>query len=235
MNTCDATMLLRLSMSLVFGAIIGIERQWHHKTAGIKTNTLVSIGSTVFTLVSAAAFGEHNNNPAQVAAGVVAGVGFIGGGVIMRRSGNVQGINTAATLWAAASLGVVIGVGYYFLAIIVFAAILFVQFALRWVATAIDRKSGSLISWVTYKIAVDFQASASGEVHGLWGEFARQRGVQIQHYSEVAGSGDSSSLNACLGLSEARASEMAGLSKRFAETAGVTKVVWSQEAVTASE
>jgi putative Mg2+ transporter-C (MgtC) family protein len=226
---------LRLSMSLLFGAIIGIERQWHHKTAGIKTNTLVSIGSTVFTLVSATGFGSINNNPAQVAAGVVAGVGFIGGGVIMRRSGNVQGINTAATLWAAASLGVVIGVGYYFLAIIVFAAILFVQLVLRLAAAAIDMKSGSVIPLVTYKIAVDFQASAADQIHRLWGEFAHQRGVQIQRYSEVSGSGGTSSLDGSLGLSEVRASEMAALCKRFAEAPGVTKVVWSQEAVTAND
>ncbi|HEY6330566.1 MAG TPA: MgtC/SapB family protein [Blastocatellia bacterium] len=227
-------MLLRLSMSLVFGAIIGIERQWHHKTAGIKTNTLVSIGATVFTLVSAEAFGLHNNNPAQVAAGVVAGVGFIGGGVIMRRSGNVQGINTAATLWAAASLGVVIGVGYYFLAIIVFAAILFVQFALRWASAAIDRKSGSLIP-LTYKIGIVFETAATGGVHRLWDDFASQRGVQTRSYSVVTGPEGLCSIDASLGLSEIRAQEMEALSRRFAQAAGVTKVVWSQETATLNE
>src|SRR5690349_12008397 len=110
----ELEMALRILMSLVFGCIIGIERQWHHKNAGLKTNTLVAIGATTYALVSAHGFGP-NNNPAQVAAGVVAGIGFIGGGVIMRRGGNVQGINTAATLWAAASMGIAIGIGFYFL------------------------------------------------------------------------------------------------------------------------
>src|SRR5437879_944932 len=94
----DTELAARLLISLFFGALIGIERQWHHKNAGLKTNTLVAVGATAFALVSQHGFGP-NSNPAQVAAGVVTGIGFIGGGVIMRRSGNVQGINTAATLW----------------------------------------------------------------------------------------------------------------------------------------
>src|SRR5438309_8315455 len=100
----DLELFSRLGMSLLFGMIVGIERQWHHKNAGIKTNTLVAVGSTAFGLISELGFGP-TNNPAQVASGVVAGIGFIGAGVIMRRGGSVQGINSAATLWATASMG----------------------------------------------------------------------------------------------------------------------------------
>src|SRR5438132_2340239 len=100
----DTELAARLLLSLLFGALIGIERQWHHKNAGLKTNTLVAVGATAFALISERGFGP-NSNPAQIAAGVVTGIGFIGGGVIMRRSGNVQGINTAATLWTAAGMG----------------------------------------------------------------------------------------------------------------------------------
>src|SRR5204863_2093984 len=93
-------LIVRLALATVFGMLVGVERQWHHKNAGIKTNTLVSVGAAAFALISHRGFGE-TNNPAAVAAGVVTGIGFIGAGVIMRRGGSVQGINTAATLWAA--------------------------------------------------------------------------------------------------------------------------------------
>src|ERR1700686_1067368 len=101
----------RLIIALAFGALGGLERQWHHKIAGVKTNTLVAVGSAAFALVSARGFGP-NSNPVQIAAGVVSGIGFIGAGVIMRRSGSVQGINTAANLWATAGMGLAVGGGY---------------------------------------------------------------------------------------------------------------------------
>ncbi|HUK89178.1 MAG TPA: MgtC/SapB family protein [Blastocatellia bacterium] len=221
---------LRLLMSMVFGAVIGIERQWHHKNAGIKTNTLVSIGSTVFALISSSAFGP-NNNPAQVAAGVVTGVGFIGGGVIMRRGGSVQGINTAATLWAAASLGMVIGVGYYYLAILVFAAILLVQFTLRWAAITINQRSGSISTQTIYKVSLVFDKSAAAQVRTVWSDFARQKGVLTHSYAEAAGPRESLSIDASFGLSEDRALEMVTLGHRFSGTPGVSKAAWSQESV----
>src|ERR1700742_2768455 len=111
----DSEIILRLSLSLVIGLIIGIERQWHHKNAGLKTNTLVAVGSTAFALIAQHGFGL-NNNPSQIAAGVVTGIGFLGAGVIMRRGGSVQGINTAATLWATTGMGLAVGAGYYALA-----------------------------------------------------------------------------------------------------------------------
>src|SRR2546422_5456749 len=77
----DLELLARVLLSQVFGLIVGVERQWHHKNAGIKTNTLVAVGSTAFALISARGFGA-TNNPAAVAAGVVTGIGFIGAGVI---------------------------------------------------------------------------------------------------------------------------------------------------------
>src|SRR5215471_9205309 len=108
----------RLLLALVYGAVIGIERQYHHKNAGLKTNTLVAVGATAFAIISHALI-DYTNNPMTIAAGVVSGIGFIGGGVIMRRGGSVQGINSAATLWAAAAMGLAIGVGYYLLATLI--------------------------------------------------------------------------------------------------------------------
>jgi putative Mg2+ transporter-C (MgtC) family protein len=130
----------RMFFALLFGALIGIERQWHHKHAGVRTHALVSIGATAFGLISLLGFGT-TNNPMLIAGGVVTGIGFIGGGVIMRQGGTIQGINTAATLWAAASMGLAMGAGYYVLTGVVFLAVLVIQFPVRWLEEAIEARS----------------------------------------------------------------------------------------------
>src|SRR5215813_8496945 len=163
----DLELVVRLLMSLVLGAIVGVERQWHHKTAGLKTNTLVAVGATAYALVSEYGFGA-GSNPAQVAAGVVTGIGFIGGGVIMRRAGNVQGINTAATLWATGSIGLATGQGFYRLAFFTSFAVLIIQFAFRWLAVWIDRRSGFIVPLVTYRLTVNCTAASAEAVRAVW-------------------------------------------------------------------
>src|SRR3982074_221280 len=91
----DIEAVLQLLMSAVFGTLVGIERQWRHKNAGLKTNALVAIGATAFGLVALHGFGP-GSQPTQIAAGVVTGIGFIGAGVVMHRGASVQGINSAA-------------------------------------------------------------------------------------------------------------------------------------------
>src|SRR5215471_5744299 len=123
----------RLLMSALFGTLVGIERQWRHKNAGLKTNALVSIGATSFGLIALEGFG-YGSQPTQIAAGVVTGVGFIGAGVIMHRGASLQGINTAATLWAAAGMGLALGQGFYQLAIYILVVVVATQFLLQWAA-----------------------------------------------------------------------------------------------------
>lgn len=118
--------LLRLALAVVFGTVIGIEREWRQKHAGIKTNGLVALGAAGFAIMSNT-FGASNHNPAQLAAAVVSGIGFIGAGVILRRGGNVHGVTTAATLWANAAMGVAIGLGHYVVGSIVFVGVVIVQ------------------------------------------------------------------------------------------------------------
>ena len=220
-------LILRLAMSLVFGMIVGIERQWHHKNAGIKTNTLVSVGATAFALISLRGFGP-TNNPAAVAAGVVTGIGFIGAGVIMRRGGSVQGINTAATLWAAGSMGLAIGAGYYKLAPALLVAILIIQVGLRPVATAINKRSGLITPAVTYHLSVKFRPGAADSVHSAWVAFAGQSGVLTVRFGETQGEASEAALEASFGLSELRAGEITRLTQRLAAIPGVTRAEWSQ-------
>jgi len=125
----------RVLLACLFGALVGIERQWHHKNAGVRTHALVSLGASAYGVISLLGFGP-TTNPMLIAAGVVSGIGFIGGGVIMRRGPTVQGINTAATLWATASMGLAIGAGYYTLTTLIFLTMLVIQFPLLWLENA---------------------------------------------------------------------------------------------------
>ena len=111
---------LRLLLSAVLGAAIGLQRELAHKPAGLRTHILICMGSAMFTVVSVLGF-SGNFDPARVAAGVVTGIGFIGAGVIMRgaRGDRVVGITTAASVWVTAAIGIAAGVGLYIIAIAV--------------------------------------------------------------------------------------------------------------------
>ncbi|MCS6834237.1 MAG: MgtC/SapB family protein, partial [Flammeovirgaceae bacterium] len=105
---------LRLLIALVLGAAIGFERQWRQKSAGLRTNTLVSIGSAAFTLISYSLTsledGVYKGDATRIIGQIVTGIGFLGAGVIMKDGMNIQGLNTAATIWCSASVGALAGV-----------------------------------------------------------------------------------------------------------------------------
>lgn len=110
-----AEFTLRLLTGLGCGAAIGIERQLRARMAGLRTNALVATGATLFVLYSQV---DGSANSTQVAAYVVSGIGFLGGGVILRDGFNIRGLNTAATLWCSAALGVLAASGHYSFAVI---------------------------------------------------------------------------------------------------------------------
>ena len=106
---------ISLLLAVALGAIVGIEREKAHRPAGLRTHMLVSLGSCLFTLMSSS-FGSQ---PAQVAGGIVAGIGFIGAGTIWAEKDKVKGITTAASLWATAAIGLTTGLGDFPLAAVV--------------------------------------------------------------------------------------------------------------------
>ena len=135
----------RALVAMAAGALIGIERQWHHRAAGVRTHALLALGAAGFALIShLIAIRDPQINPAQIAAGVVSGIGFLCGGVILHRGGSVQGLTSAASLWTTAGVGLAIGGGFYPLASVLLAAILTVQFPLRWVEDRLGRRIRSL-------------------------------------------------------------------------------------------
>lgn len=113
--------LLKLSLAAIVGIILGIEREAKHKPLGLKTCVVISVASCLLTIVSIeAAFDSHNGeafiraDPMRLAAQIISGVGFLGAGVILRRSNDaISGLTTAAIVWAASGFGIAIGAGYF--------------------------------------------------------------------------------------------------------------------------
>jgi putative Mg2+ transporter-C (MgtC) family protein len=104
--------VLRLVLALVFGALVGVEREISRKPAGVRTHMLVSLGSCLFTIIS---LFDFSLDPARVAAGVVTGIGFIGAGSIIAEPERIVGITTAAGLWVTGAIGLAVGAGNYVL------------------------------------------------------------------------------------------------------------------------
>lgn len=109
--------IIRLCAAFVFGAIIGAERQSRQKNAGLRTNTLVCLGSAGFVLLSFS-LSETGGDPTRIASQVVTGVGFLGGGLIIKDGFSVRGINTAATIWCSAAVGALSACALYWQALI---------------------------------------------------------------------------------------------------------------------
>jgi len=104
--------MLRLLVALALGAIVGLERERQERAAGLRTVTMVSLGSCLFTIVGA--YGFANTEPSRVAAQIVTGIGFLGAGTIFLRKDLVRGLTTAATIWAVAAIGMAAGTARYF-------------------------------------------------------------------------------------------------------------------------
>ncbi len=133
-------MLLRLGTGIGLGTVIGFERQYRARMAGLRTNALVAAGATLFVLLSANGFSGATADPTRVAAQIVSGIGFLGAGVILRDGLNVRGLNTAATLWCAAAVGALAGAGMYPTAVAGTVGVVLVNVALRVVGRIIDRR-----------------------------------------------------------------------------------------------
>lgn len=114
--------LFRLVLAAVLSGIVGFEREFHGRAAGLRTHILLCVGSTLIMLTSMHIFdvyaGRVAPDPARLAAGVVTGIGFLGAGTIMRYKASVRGLTTAASLWVVTGIGLAVGTGFYFGAIV---------------------------------------------------------------------------------------------------------------------
>jgi putative Mg2+ transporter-C (MgtC) family protein len=115
--TFDWMLITRLVIAGLLGGIIGVEREFRAKEAGVRTHFIVALGSALFMIISQYAFGDKPHDVSRVAAQVVSGIGFIGAGVIIFQRNVIRGVTTAAGLWVAAAIGMAAGDGMYSVAI----------------------------------------------------------------------------------------------------------------------
>ena len=137
--------LTKLLFALIFGAIIGAEREYKSKAAGFRTVILIMVGSTLFTIVSQLIGGDD-----RVASNIVTGIGFLGAGSIFREGVNVKGMTTATTIWIAAAIGMTIGLGKFSLAFGSLVIVMLVLLSFTWIQRLIEKKNKVEIYHITF-------------------------------------------------------------------------------------
>ena len=147
----DVDIALRLLLALGFGSLIGLERELHKKTAGLRTHMLVALSTCLLMILSVKSAKDLGSgaDPTRIAAGVITGIGFLGAGSIIRHGASVQGLTTAASIWTAASVGLTVGAGYFFSASVVVALTLFTLYTVERVDQRLNirkRRSNLLVT-----------------------------------------------------------------------------------------
>lgn len=134
----------QILLAAVLGGLLGLEREYLHRAAGLRTNILVCVGCTLFTIVSKTGFeefiGPTSYDPSRIASAILIGIGFIGAGTIMKHEDRIIGLTTAATLWLVAAIGVTIGLKFYLLAFFTTIFALFLLVVLRFFEEKIRTK-----------------------------------------------------------------------------------------------
>jgi len=153
---------IRLGSALVFGSLIGFERQWRQRMAGLRTNALVAIGAAGFVVFSTMVSGDDSSS--RVAAQIVSGIGFLGAGVILREGLNVQGLNTAATLWCSAMVGTFAGAGQIVAGALGAVFVIGTNLFLRPIVRLINRQPLTAVEVETH-YAVEIRCRGQEEAH----------------------------------------------------------------------
>lgn len=139
-----STYLARIGCAFLTGTLVGLERQARQRNAGLRTNVLVSVGSAAFTVLSYAITQPGYGDPSRVAAQIVSGIGFLGGGLILKEGLNVRGLNTAATIWCSAACGTLSGAGMYAESMLLAACVLLIHCLLRPLGQFITKRMAHL-------------------------------------------------------------------------------------------
>ncbi|HET9290855.1 MAG TPA: MgtC/SapB family protein [Actinomycetes bacterium] len=171
----DLELLGRLVVAAALGGAIGAERELNDQAAGLRTHMLLTIGACLFTLISAYGFGRGiGTDPSRLAAQIVTGIGFLGGGAIVRHGLTVKGLTTAASIWATASVGVAVGAGDYVLGFGGAALVVGTLFGLRRVSATLQRWG---VSREEYVLATRPGLDVQRIVEALRGERVDLRGL----------------------------------------------------------
>ncbi|MBI4530222.1 MAG: MgtC/SapB family protein [Candidatus Latescibacteria bacterium] len=125
----NLSMVGQILLAALLGGIVGLEREWRHRPAGLRVQMLVALGACLFTLASRHGF--PGSDPARVAAQIITGIGFIGAGTMLRTESTVRGMTTAATVWVVAAIGMAVGVRFYRLAVVTTVLVALILVVLR--------------------------------------------------------------------------------------------------------
>ena len=179
----DLELLGRLLIAAVLGGAIGAERELNDQAAGLRTHMLLTIGACLFTVISAYGFRRGvGTDPSRLAAQIVTGIGFLGGGAIVRHGLTVKGLTTAASIWATASVGVAVGAGRYLLGV---GGALLVSFTLLGL-----RRVGALLQrWGVSREALVLTTRPGFEVKRIV-EAVRDEGVELRGLDRQEGDGE---------------------------------------------
>ncbi len=164
---------IKLLMAVAIGGLIGAEREFRGKTAGLRTIIFICVGATFFTMLSLKLGGP--SDPVRIASNIVVGVGFLGAGTILQGEGRIVGLTTASTIWLAAALGMGIGGGYYALVVIVTAVVLVVLLVFPRLETWMDQ----LLDMRTYEVILPIRADLVHELEDV----IRATGLTLRHSS----------------------------------------------------
>ena len=157
---------IRLGLALILGALIGAERQWRQRMAGLRTNALVAAGSVMFVMLTALTTRAADDS-FRIAGQVVTGIGFLGAGVILRNGLTITGLNTAATLWCAAAIGTLAGYGLYASAVTGSIAVIGANVCLRPIGKALNRGKGAFDADITYLFRITARTDQEAHMRAL--------------------------------------------------------------------
>lgn len=145
----DMEIAVRLLISFAIGTAIGLEREYRSKAAGLRTMIMICLGSTIFTEIS---IHIGTANPDRLAANIVTGIGFLGGGVIFKDGLSITGITTATTIWISAALGMAVGAGEYFIAIVGSGVVMVVLTLMEKIQGVVERMHQSRTYRINFKL-----------------------------------------------------------------------------------
>lgn len=177
-----------LAVALTCGAIIGSERQVRQRMAGLRTNALVALGAAAFVIFSQLVPNEVS--PTRVAAQVVSGIGFLGAGIIFRDGFNVHGLNTAATLWCSAAVGLIAGIGAWDYAALLTGCVVFINLGLRPLVKFMKRHTRAGVPVIrSYKLVLSGEPAHEAAIRALMLRVLPLNGLKISEISTETAEG----------------------------------------------
>ena len=217
----------RLIMALVLGSIIGAERQWRQRAAGMRTNALVCFGAAAFVDLGATLAGPTTTN---IIAYVISGVGFLGAGAIMKEGGSIRGLNTAATLWCSAAVGACAGAGEMLDAAFVTALLITINLVLRPISRYIDKRSSyRIVTNALYRVRVLCSAAAEHEVRDTLLHSLAERPVTLKELrTEDSGDSNDVSVHAIIESAKPDSTAIEQLVDELRHSRGALHVEWAE-------